>query len=319
MVHADTYGPLCDFRRVDPTGRYYIAVKPSGGPEDPGAGTPVTFAIAERKPGSPPVSEDRGRDDPIVANHGVRVRDGDLLLGQGRLKRCPRFIVISSTGLGFVGLDVRGYNYGELHSGDALVVVSRDGTVRHRKALIDLFSENEVDEFVRTAGGVAWCGGGWIDDTRKEVVVLSRREFPDMKPIPRRLRIVDMETGKVRPGSSALALTALKERNRGAIDLAIELAGEFHLAPAVRDLINLLETKPNTGNPLKTQRLAAWALGCIGPDAKAALPALTKLAEAHARDEWVKVKSQKPKERTNIHGDVMYSDDEFIDAICKIR
>jgi HEAT repeat protein len=449
IVHADSYRPFRNFRQVDPTGRYYIVVKKNGGPKDPGAGTPVTFEIAERKPGSPPVkpSEDGGSDDAIVTNSEVSVREGDLVLGQGSLKRSPRLILVSSIGLGFVGLDVRGYNYGDLRSGDTLVIVSTDGKVRHHKDLIDLFSEKEVNQFTRSVGGVFWLGGGWIDEARREVIVVGSREWPDEKPIPRLFRIVNLETGVVRQGSSALILTALSERNLGALHEAIELAGELKLneakpdlvkmfsddklsldarlrtcvalaavgdrrggslmtksvfedslqlsyairdlpsvigddaapvlcdvvrrfgsdvsalawdamhrvsgeaavAPlllllrdghcpvcidfaveclglygrkattAIPDLIKLLETKPKTINPVWTQQLAALALGRIGPESRAALPALTQLAETHARDEWEKLKSQQPEKQRNVFGDMQYSDDYFIDAICRIR
>jgi hypothetical protein len=449
VVDADSYRPFRNFRQVDATGRYYIVVKKNGGPEDPGAGTPVTYEIAERKLGSAPVTaaEDGGSDDEIASNPQVRVRPRDQLLGKGSLKRCPSHIVISSTGLGFVGLDVRGYNYGDRQSRDALVIVSKDGSVRHRKALIDIFSEEEVNRFTHSAGGIFWMGGGWIDEARKEIVVVSAREFPDMDPIPRLFRVVSLETGIVRQGTSAVILTALSERNLGALPEAIDLAGELKLGKAIPDLVKLfsddnlplltrlqvavalaalgdrrggelmtktvfekssersyairylpyvigddaaqvlcdavrrlgkdvsrgawdamhhvsgeaalppllrllrvshcpvcidfsveclgnkgpkakaavpdlirvLETKPTTRDPLWTQQLAALALGRIGPNATAALPALTHLAETHAPDEWEKVKLKQPEQRRNVFGDMTYSDDYFIDAICKIK
>ena len=46
LAHADSYRPFRNFRQVDATGGYYIVVKKNGGPEDPGAGTPVAFEIA---------------------------------------------------------------------------------------------------------------------------------------------------------------------------------------------------------------------------------------------------------------------------------
>ena len=123
----------------------------------------------------------------------------------------PAQIVISSTGLGFVGVDVYGHNFGELRNGHALVVVSKDGVVRHRKDLIDLFTEAEVGGFPRSTGSVHWIGGVWFDERRKEIVVVSS---PSGLFWPRRLyRIVDMETGKVRHASSDVILTALAEVN----------------------------------------------------------------------------------------------------------
>ena len=131
----------------------------------------------------------------VAVNPEVTVRDGDILLGKGSLARCPGRILISSTGLGFVGLDVLGYNYGSLRSGDALVVVANDGTVRHRKCLIELFSEGEVARFMRSAGGVWWCGGGWIDEGRRQIIVVGSGSGRRDERIPRLFRIVDMETG----------------------------------------------------------------------------------------------------------------------------
>ncbi len=92
-------------------------------------------------------ASDRLRDlRTVVVNPEVKVCDEDIPLGKGSLERCPESILISSTDQGFVGLDVRGYNYGSLRSGDARAVVSTDGTVRHRKDLIDLFSASILRE-----------------------------------------------------------------------------------------------------------------------------------------------------------------------------
>jgi hypothetical protein len=238
-VEADSPRPVRNFRQVDRTGRFYIVVKKNGGPADPGAGTPVTFEIAERKAASPPLvaAEDPESAEPIVPNPDVKVREGDLILGRGSLKRCPKYIVISSTGLGFVGMDVRGHNYGDLRSDDAVVIVSKDGSVRYRKSLINLFSEKEVELFTHTMGSVLWCDGGWIDEHRKEAIVVGRREWPGDKPIPRLFRIVNLETGAVRVGSSAVVLTALSESNLGALDEALDLAAELQLAQAKPDLV----------------------------------------------------------------------------------
>jgi hypothetical protein len=146
---GDTYLPFQNFRTVEPTARYYLVVtKRPGGPQDPGRGTPVDYVIAERKPGSPPpisvcdgIRRDRHWD--VVSNPEVKVRVGDIVHGRGNLDRAPRIILLSSTGFGFVGLDVQGYNYGLRQSGDAVVIVSQDGKVRHRKGLIDLFDEGD--------------------------------------------------------------------------------------------------------------------------------------------------------------------------------
>ncbi|MDR3633005.1 MAG: hypothetical protein P4L84_04160 [Isosphaeraceae bacterium] len=450
---ADSYGPFRNFRQPDATGRFYVVVKKNSGPQDPGAGTPVTFQFAERAPGSVPVvpAKDGGRGPNVIPNPGVVVRKGDLLLGSGSLKRCPATISISSDGWGFVGLGVRGYNYGDVHSIDALVIVSRDGQVRHRKAMIDLFSEDDIRHFVRTAGGIHWLGGGWIDDTRKQAIIVGSRQWLEMKPLPRLFRVVNLNTGEVGNGSAKLVLAALSDTNRGALDDALDLVGELGLAeakpdlarilsddefpivsrlrsavalaalgdrrggglmkqialvnspgqryaiehlplvigdeaplvlcdvvrrfgttwsetawqamhevrreaavapliqllrenagptatdfaigsleimgreaePAIPDLIELLKREPRTPDPAWTQQLVAMVLGHIGPDAKAALPALIHLAEKHAPEEWAKVKDTQPEirkaVRKNALGEQAYSDDAFVDAILKIR
>src|SRR4051812_45434353 len=92
-AQADSYAPFRDFRQADPTGRYYVVVRKNGGPAAPGRGTPITFEIAERRAGSPPLARasDQLEDDKdVVFTPEVKVRDGDILLGKGCLERCPR-------------------------------------------------------------------------------------------------------------------------------------------------------------------------------------------------------------------------------------
>ncbi len=261
---ADSYAPFTNFRVADATGRYYLVVKQNGGEGDPGRGTPVTFEIAERRPGSPPVApaHDELKDfRTIVTNPEVKVREGVIRLGKGNLDRCPSELLISSTGQGFVGLDVRGYNYGSLRSGDAVVVVARDGTVRHRKDLIDLFQKSEVDRFSRSAGGVWWCGGGWIDERRKEVVVVGEGSGQNDQRIPRLFRIVDLDSGKVREGSPEVVLAALAESNPGALVEATDLAAELKLDRAKADLVRLFSDE---ATPDLARLHVAVALAALG-------------------------------------------------------
>jgi hypothetical protein len=263
-VRADSYPPFLNFRAVDPTRRYYIVVKRNGGnDDDTGPGTPVTFDIVERKPGSPPVTPASYRErgpSTVASNSNVRVRERDIVLGRGKLARCPRIILISSTGLGFVGLDVRGFNYADMESRDALVVVARDGTVRHRKALIELFSKEDVARFRHTAGGVHWCDGGWIDETRKVVVVLGG--FTQEKQrIHRLYRIVDLESGKVREGTSDVIVNAISAPVPGVLDRALELAAEVGPGRAEPDVLRIYS---DDKMPLKSRLLAAVALARLG-------------------------------------------------------
>jgi HEAT repeat protein len=449
---GDSWAPFANFRQVEATGQFYVVVKKAkGAPQDPGRGTPITFEIAERKPGSPPVTEVRDQVDfdRVTSNPDVRVRDGDTILGRGKLDRCPLYMLISSTGLGVVGLDVRGYNYRGRGTKDAVVIINSKGEVRHQIDLADLFTESEIYHFLETAGGVGWLGvgGGWIDERRREVVVVGSNYGRGGKAIPRLFRVVGLEKGDVRKGSEKEVVTALAEENRGGLDLALELTAELKLkvalenlpklfdnktlplatrlraavalavlgdargaklmtraaldktddqeyairqlplvlgdkaAPvlceavrrhgercrlpawqamflvsseaavpelipmldakesytsqtfaaeclgrkgsaakaAVPHLIKILQAEACADGLLSTHQYAAIALGEIGPDAKDALPHLIRLAERNAKDEWERDKDKQPKPGPDHFGGLQYSDDYFVDAICKIR
>ena len=234
---ADSYAPYPDNVQVESTGRFYVVVKVlPGGPGDPGRGTPVEVSIAERKKDSPPVLAARTapkaaalpeQDEPEIA-----VREGGTLHGRVRLGRVPRQIVISSTGLGFVGLDVNGYNFAwpgqRKRTDDAVVYVGPDGTVKFRKDTLDLFDDHEMGQFrAITAGGVWWCGGGWFDEKRKQFVIVGNAM--QSTPKQRFFRILDLETGELSKGSADLVVTALKDANPGALTLALDLAAELEL------------------------------------------------------------------------------------------
>ena len=70
---------------------------------------------------------------------------------------------------------------------------------------------------------------------------------------------------------------------------------------------------------LSTHEHAAIALGEIGHPADEALPALIRLAEKLAPEEWKKASDRRPELRNDNFGGTKYSDDHFVDAIWKIR
>lgn len=267
QVIADSYFEFQNFRQVDATGRFYIVVKKgAGGPSDPGRGTPVNVEIVERRPDSPAVVEAKdfwSFESGVQPNPEVKVRDGDIIRGRCQLVRCPRSIVLSSTGQGFVGLDVRGYNYGDRRSGDAVVIVGGDGSIRHRKHLIDILSENTITRFDGTAGGIFWAGGGWINETRKQIVIYTLRVNWDRNQGERLFRIVDLQSGAVREASDAEIITALVERNPGALESALILAADSEMKAAVPHMVKLFGDE---NLPMKARLQAAVALGHFGDD-----------------------------------------------------
>lgn len=249
LATADSYAPYRDHIQVEPAGRFYVVVNVlPGGPRDPGRGVPVEVSIAERRSGSPPVVAARATPDdeasPEENDSQIKVREGDILHGRVRLERVPAEIIISSTGLGFIGLDVFGYNYAwpdrRHRTNDAVVYVTSDGNVKFRKDTLDLFSDDEMSQFGSTAGGVWWCDGGWFDERDKQFVIVGSRM--KAKPKERFFRVLNLETGELSQGSAALAVMALKTDNRGAMEFALDLVAELELKDAHSDLVRILRT-----------------------------------------------------------------------------
>jgi hypothetical protein len=262
LIRADSIGPYRNFRQVDPTGRYYVVVKKDESRKTASAFMPVTFEVAERKAGSPTVlsAADKGALE-IVANPEVKVREGDVLLSRGKLDDHPAQIIVSSSGLGFVALNMVAHHGGRPSVGDALVVVSNDGTIRHHKKLSDLFDEREISQFVHTTSLIDWYTGAWIDENRKEVVLVGGQQWPGMTSLPTILRVVELESGRVREGSSTAILAALSDPNVPELDLVLELAAEKRLAQAKPQLERILV---DDERPLAVRLRAAVALASIG-------------------------------------------------------
>ncbi|WP_391601811.1 HEAT repeat domain-containing protein [Thalassoglobus polymorphus] len=269
-LFADSYGPYADFRQVDPTGRYYVVVKKlPGWGDDPGRGGRVRFDFVKTKPGTEPVTFEQNYFDRDKVhylnflnpnekkNPKVKVREGDTLLGQGILNRAPGNILISSTGQGFVTLDVFGYNFADRKNLDSLVVVSKDGVVQHRKSLYDLYSVKEISQFNFTAGGVFWVEGGWIDEQQGSAVVIS--VITDTDHPSRIIRVVDLDSGEVSKGSSDEIVTALKKGIPRAMPFAIELAIELRMKNCTPYLANIYSSE-EFGDDIRTYAAVGLAL-----------------------------------------------------------
>lgn len=92
---------------------------------------------------------------------------------------------------------------------------------------------------------------------------------------------------------------------------------------AIPDMIRILTDEPLVQDvgwtKFSTHEYAAHALGRIGPDAEDALPILIRHAEKSAPAEWARVKNQQPKAEPDHFGGIQYSENRFVDAVCKIR
>jgi len=285
-ARADSYVPFVNFRQVESTGRHYIVVKKlPDSPPGEWRGTSVEFTLAQCKPGAPPiryVEDHRFGDRQVKPNPDVKVRDGDRVLGRGKLERSPRRYLISSTGLGLVGLDVRGDNYRGRQREIAVVVVAPDGSIRHRKHLSDLFTEEEIEDFMHTFGSICWLHDGWIDEKRREAVIIGSNDSGEEKRVkPRQIRVVSMETGKVRKGSLDDVVTALAERNRGGLDAALELAAEQKIEKAKPYLSKHLD---DGALPLETRLRTAVALAILGDKRGADLMTKAALEKGPAQE-----------------------------------
>jgi hypothetical protein len=210
---ADSYNPLPDQRIPSPNGQYYVVMRRIGGPVVYGEWGPVEFEIAEIAKGSTPVNSvtsqvefvdeynmEKGGQAYRIVPSGVEVRPGDRVLGRGKLRR-PRGVVVSSSGLGFVGFDVYGFNHADDRDArkraKAVLLVSASGKIIHTIGLHDIFSADELDGFDATAGGLDWLNTwipGWIDEGKKRVVVIGNSS--DAHRNRHLVRFIEWESGK---------------------------------------------------------------------------------------------------------------------------
>ena len=209
FARADSFAVPRNFRKADATGTYYVVFKKDLKAKNDELITSVPFEIAKRKEGSSAVTDAsdhfRGLSE-VVANADVRVREGDLRLGHGNLDVCFPRILVSSRGLGFICFELSSQIASARSSVAAITIVAADGTIRHRKRLSDLFSEQAIAQFTSTVSLIFWCGGAWLDEEQKELIVVSASRSLDGRPLRTFFRILSLETGAVRDGSPAVIL-----------------------------------------------------------------------------------------------------------------
>jgi hypothetical protein len=218
---------------------------------------PVEILIAERRVGSPQIEAAQGNAEKIdapkrprltatVVRSTVGVRDGDRILGRTKLPDGPRKLLISSTRLGIMCLDEHGMNQ-RVISGPAVRVYSMSGRIRFKKTLAEIFTEKEIDRFETGSYGIFWFRDAWIDEVRKEVVIIAAegREIQDVEfglPDSQRVRVMDLKTGEVRLGGEDEILQAIINQNPTGLTAAIKLAAQMKINEAVPVLTSLYRT-----------------------------------------------------------------------------
>lgn len=245
IAHADQWYPWKDWRVVSPNGTYYVVMKRTGGPKVFNEWGPVEFTIAQRAAESPPVKpaesgfvttylsmDESGNYLPyeIKPNPDVRVRDGDKVLGAGKLERPPFAVIVSENGLGFAGLGVYGYNgydnFGRagkpsIENPDevAVTIFSSHGNVSQRKLATELFTDKELRDFDYSAGGLHWLNydlPGWIDEAKQQLVIVGRPS--KAKPNRYLIRFLDWKTGKITNGPTLTSEEAVMQLQRKHLD-----------------------------------------------------------------------------------------------------
>jgi len=271
-LRAESYLPFADYRIVDSTGTYYVVVKRQGGPRYKGPWGPVELTIAQRKAGSSPVRparakvvslEGQGNVYEMLAREDVAVRDSDSVHGRVALDTPSAAILVSTTGIGIVLLDLYGLNH-TLMSGDvpALKIVSLKGNPAHSIKLESLFSHDEIVSFQRTLSGcLSWWRCAWIDEDRRELIVVGRNTNKNGSDP---LASIAFDTGVVRRGGREDVMRAILTRNPGALASALDIAIRWNLREAKPYLPVILASETL---PLEARLRAAVLLALLGDKA----------------------------------------------------
>jgi hypothetical protein len=277
-ARADSWMPYGKRRVVDPTGQYYVVVGDAEGG--------VAFQYVRVKPASEPVTAQ------TFTGHGeapkeIGVREGDTVLAAGKLTTAPLEIRVSSLGLGFAAME----EYASVGHGESFVWVGADGRVKHVKRMADLFTPKEIESFTHTTSSIWWFHAAWIDETANEVVVVGNQGL---------VRVVNVSTGKVRPGGDDEIRRGIASSDPEALVPALDLAvdrktpglaerlraivadAKLAVAARLRAAVALAAAGDRRGADLVRATAVAPATGGAAEDKKYALANLPRLLGADA-------------------------------------
>jgi hypothetical protein len=193
----------------------------------------------------------------ICDSERVAVRPGDKVLGHCELTAPPKLLLVSSSGRGFVALDTYGFNGTATATKNAVVISRTDGRIAFVKTLGDVFTDEQIDSFQRLDASLIWLGGAWIDEERAELVIIGARNKRGAEC--QVIRVIRLETGKVRDGGGKDVLRAIEKRNRMAMELALDAARGLGLKEVAQQLPAIVKDQDLTlGARL---RAAVWLAG----------------------------------------------------------
>jgi hypothetical protein len=269
FLEAESFSPFRNERVVDVTGNYYVVMKRQAGPQRyRDAWEPVELTIAQRKRATPRVApvrsklvdvEDQGFVFDMKAGNDVDVRKGDRVLGRAKVTHPPTMVLVSSRGQGVVLLDLYGLDSMLLSKGfPAVTVLSLKGKVLHATKLQRLFKPADCSGFFRTLSGcVWWLYAAWIDEERREVVIVGKNSETDTYP----LAAFRLDTGAVRNGGSKDVLRAIATRIPGGLTPALDVAIRSKLKEARPHLAAILQ---DAKLPLDARLRSAVFLASLG-------------------------------------------------------
>jgi hypothetical protein len=204
--------------------------------------------------------ENQGSVLDMQSANDVDVRSGDTVLGRTKVVHPPVKVLVSSTGLGIVLLDLYGLDSILLTQGlPAVTVLSIDGKVARTAKLSELFQPADWANFTRTMSGcVWWLRDAWIDENRQEVVIVAGNDsvkgaYP--------LAVLRLDTGVIRHGSNQDVLRAIATRNPSGLTSALDAAIKADLRETRPHLKAILE---DGTQPLDARLRCAVFLSLLG-------------------------------------------------------
>ena len=266
-VKGDSWVTYTNHRVIDSTGTYYVCVKRVGIPGEryiSAYAGQLDLIIAQRKQGSSPVPPLRTKLDgqsrfDMHKSNEVDPREGDVIHCRVKLEITPGRILVSSTGLGVVLLDQYGMNLSLLDQGEpAVTILSLNGRILHAKKIVELFDDASVGKFYHGWSNLGWLQDAWIDEEKHEVVILG---LGKTQGEANSIAVINMDSGKIRHGTSTDILRAITTRNLAGMTFALDSANRSKITVPSAELSSILK---DSALPLNARIRSAVMLSTLG-------------------------------------------------------